>query len=190
MRPLLAASYGRPTPRARALRSGDLIMAVNGEFGLSASEVATRLEAQPGPLVLTVQRSTLRTGGSKNSRAARDLASFPVRYVTQCMMLYPQDASLQRAGCERLARAVVAASARTDLALLIAEVRGAFLLPVVVNAMEVHVHEGGVLIAAARLLCCLANTEGNLRANLVAAVRRGRRPPTRPKLCPPCCCAV
>ena len=43
------------------------------------------------------------------------------------------------------------------------------LLPVVINAMEVHWKNPLVVTAASRLLCCLANTEGHLRANVVAA---------------------
>ena len=148
---------------------GDIIAGVNGEMGLSAWEVAARLEAQHGALALTVRRATLRAEGGKRSRAATCLRHYPVRYVTQCMMLYPQDAELQRAGCERLCRAVVDASHRSTLPALIAEVRAACVLSIVINAMEVHVKDPAVLTAAARLLSCLANTEGHLRANLVAA---------------------
>jgi hypothetical protein len=85
------------------------------------------------------------------------------------MLLYPQDAELQRAACERLTHTVIEASQRSSLVELLDEVRSAALVPVVINAVEVHWKNGRVLTAAARLLCCLANTDGNMRANVVAA---------------------
>ena len=151
------------------LSSGDVIVGVNGEMGLSAREVERRLDEQHGLLELTVRRAALRNGGSKRSRASSHLRAYPERFVAQCMMLYPQDAALQRAGCERLARAVREASQRSTLATLTEELRKACVLPVVLNAMEVHVKSAPVLIVASRFLECVANVDGNLRANLVAA---------------------
>ena len=69
-----------------------------------------------------MRRATFRPGGTKRSRAAPSLADFPVRFVAQCMMLYPQDEELQRAGCERLLRAALDASERSVLSGLIGEV--------------------------------------------------------------------
>lgn len=152
------------------LRPGDVIVGVNGTVGLTADEMVRVLQAEhAGALTLRVRRAVMRQSGTKCSHAASSLSLFSVRLVTQCMMLYPQDAEMQRAGCERLCHAVVEASQRAQLPQLISDVRGAFLLPVVINAMEVHVRYAPVLMRAARLLGCLANIEGRLRANIVAA---------------------
>jgi len=161
--------YAGHAGSADELHPGDVIISINGEGGLSPRHVLQRLETEPGPLCIGVRRAAWRSAGTKLSRAVSSLPRAPVRIVTQWMMLYPQDASLQRAGCERLCREVVEASERSTLRSLIADVRAAGLLPVVLNAMEVHVRSAPVLHRAARLLTCLANTEGSLRANLVAA---------------------
>ena len=120
-----------------------------------------------------MRRASLRATGAKRSRAVFSLQAFPVRRVAQCLMLFPQDAELQRAGCERLTRALIDAShgpsPASALSALITEMRSAFLLPVVINAMEVHASTAHVLTASARLLGCLANIEATLRANIVAA---------------------
>lgn len=52
---------------------------------------------------------------------------------------------------------------------MVQEVQTSAVLPVVVNAMEVHARQAGVQTAAAKLLRTLAATGGSLRANLVAA---------------------
>ena len=151
------------------LRAGDVIIGVNGDYGLSALDVAAILESSLEPLRLTVRRVTMRKNGTKRSRAIGSLRHYKPKQVANCMLLYPQDSELQRAACERLTRSVIEASQRSSLAEFHEEVRSAVLLPVVINAMEVHWKNAPVLTAASRLLCCLANTEGHLRANVVAA---------------------
>ena len=96
------------------------------------------------------------------------------------MLLYPQDAELQRVACERLTCCVIEASQRAAFTELDEEVRCAVLLPVVINALEVHWKDAPVITAATRLLGCLANTQSHLRANIVAA---GALPALRVALC-------
>ena len=164
------AGYRRRMQADSELRPGDVIVGVNGRQALSAKEVADLIDKDgSAALTLTVQQASVRADGTKRSRAAQTLADYPVRYVAQCLMMHPQDGELQRAGCERLLRAAIDASQRSTLPTLIEEVRRSYTLPVVINAMEVHVAHPGVLTAAARLLCCLANAEGHLRANVIAA---------------------
>ena len=64
---------------------------------------------------------------------------------------------------------MVDASQRSTLPQFLADARAAFLVPVVINAMEVHARCAPVITRASRLLSCLANISGRLRANLVAA---------------------
>ena len=136
--------------------------------GITAVQLARLMREHPAPLCLRVRRVALRAIGSKRSHMS-NLAGADVRSVTQFMMLFPQDADLQRAGCERLCRAVVDASQQNTLPQLLNSVRDASVVPVVINAMEVHAKWAFVLRTAARLLVCLANAEGRLRADLVAA---------------------
>jgi hypothetical protein len=136
--------------------------------GITAVQLARLMREHPAPLCLRVRRVALRAIGSKRSHMS-SLACADVRSVTQFMMLFPQDADLQRAGCERLCRAVVDASQQNTLPQLLNRVRDASVVPVVINAMEVHAKWAFVLRTAARLLVCLANAEGRLRADLVAA---------------------
>ena len=151
------------------LCAGDVIIGVNGTYGLSALDVACILDDSQEPLRLTVRRGTLRKDGTKSSRATRNSQHYTTKEVANCMLLYPQDGELQRAACERLTRSVISASQGAILKEFHEEVRSAVLLPVVINAMEVHWKSAPVVTAASRLLCCLANTEGHLRANVVAA---------------------
>ena len=146
-----------------------MIIGVNGEYGLPALGVAEILQTSQEPIRLTVRRATLRHNGAKRSRAVASLKHYRPKQVANCMLLYPQDGDLQKAACERLTSYVIEASQRgtNHLADCLDEVRGAFLLPVVVNGMEVHWKNPHVLTAASRLLCCLANTDGNLRTNII-----------------------
>lgn len=82
------------------------------------------------------------------------------------MLLYPQDAELQKVACEQLTAAAIETAHRCQTW---HELQGAALLPVVINSMEVHWKSAPVVTAASRLLCCLANSDGHLRANIVAA---------------------
>ena len=92
-----------------------------------------------------------------------------LKALSQCMMLYPQDAELQTNGCERLCRAVIESSASKTLKELIKEINASLIVPIVINTMEVHAGNHRVITPAARLLGAFASMNGWLRANLVAA---------------------
>ena len=117
-------------------------------------------------LSATCRRAPLRKDGAKRCRATANLRAFTSKQVVNYMLLYPQDAELQKVACEQLTAAAIETAHRCQTW---HELQGAALLPVVINSMEVHWKSAPVVTAASRLLCCLANSDGHLRANIVAA---------------------
>lgn len=63
--------------------------------GLGAAELAERLRNEPGPLELIVVRTSLRSTGKKRGPPIDALNNVRIRHLTQCLLLYPQDAELQ-----------------------------------------------------------------------------------------------
>ena len=97
------------------LAACDVVIEVDGERGLSAEDTKRRLEQRAGPsLQLLVRRAALRSKGCKLGPPAAQLETLPVRTLVQCLMLYPQDAALQCAGCAVLRRRLEAAAASPD----------------------------------------------------------------------------
>ena len=152
------------------LTACDVVIEVDGERGLSAEDTKRRLEQCAGPpLQLLVRRAALRSKGCKLGPPAAQLEGMAVRTLVQCLMLYPQDAALQYAGCAVLRGRLEMAAATPDARRQLTQQASALLLPVAINALEVHRSHADVQAEVANMLAALAEHDGEARANMVAA---------------------
>ena len=150
------------------LSFGDEVASIDGE-DVDGPRALERLSAATdGQQRLIVRKAPLRGSGCRRGPGAAELAAMAdCRRISNVMMLFPQDATLQGAACATL-RARLSRGGDEKEEVIGACKRGA-LLTALMNAVEVHHAKPEVQAAAATLLRQIAAVGGSLRANLVAA---------------------
>ena len=152
--------------------------AIDASAGIVGAHLLHILEHHAEPLELVVQRTQLRSSATKHGPSTEFLSKMRVHLLARCLQLYPQDAQLQRGGFEHLRQQLLHTSDQSSdqsRAEVLAEIGRdrdevpSEVLPVVINAMEVHSKHGQVQIAASRLLRSVTAVGGAFRANIVAA---------------------